>query len=92
MLVKMFCQDETVSSYIAKASQVFTLALTLRDDDPAHRMKELVELRLTGQDKENWHGKCLGKYVQIAVDRVAKFNGVARFEGSIVKVEEPVKK
>ncbi len=92
MLVRMFCQDETVSSYIAKASQVFTLALTLRDDDPSHRMKELVELRLTGQEKENWHGKCLGKYVQVAVDRVAKFNGVARFEGSIVKVEEPVKK
>ena len=85
----MFCKNEMITPWKARTG-VEHLPLTLILDDRAtvNPMAELVEMRIEdAAEKEKWGGKCKNHMITVAVNRLGKFNGIARFEGSVISVD-----
>lgn len=90
----MFCQDESVTPWKSKTGEAHTpLTLLLDDRSEEDPLKEKIELRIEDpEEKGKWTGKCKGRVVTVAIYRVNKFNGIARVDGRVVSVLDPVKK
>ena len=86
MRLELFCKDETITPWKSKLGQEHK-PLTLLLDDTAKEdpLKELVELRIEDdEEKAKWTGKAKGRVLVVAVYRVNKFNGIARFDGRVI--------